>query len=122
MIKMDQDPTIDKLKKESEGYKAALQSEVKGWVEESKNIALKIVLIGGGLALAYLISKQLLGKKKKNGEKSYSEGNGSSVLSDISSFILREVSVFLLAIAKERLLKYLEESNRDEEINSSNSQ
>ncbi|MEO1099507.1 MAG: hypothetical protein AAFX57_17400 [Bacteroidota bacterium] len=117
---MDLDLNIDKLKKESEAHKAALTSEINNWVERSKRITIGVLLIGGGLSLAYLISKRFTAGK--NGDQNPVEQQTSAKISKISRFILQELSVFLLAMAKERLLKYLEETNTDEEINSGNTE
>ncbi|MEM9391482.1 MAG: hypothetical protein AAGA02_13470 [Bacteroidota bacterium] len=117
---MDLDLNIDKLKKESEAHKAALESEINSWVKRSKRIAIGIILIGGGLSLAYLISRQFA--TAKNEDKNSLREGASSKFSEISRFILQELSVFLLTTAKERLLKYLEETKTDGEINSGNTE
>ncbi|MEM7107202.1 MAG: hypothetical protein AAF519_03165 [Bacteroidota bacterium] len=117
---MSRNPDIEVLKKESEVYKKELQAEINGWVQNSKNIASKVMLIGGGLTLAYLISAQLLKQKKKHRKKQQARKGNSSMISEISHFLLKELSVFLLTLAKERLLKYLEENESDEKVNSTN--
>ena len=111
---MDENQVIEKLKEESEAHKRALQSELSGIVNRSKKVALRVVLIGGGLALAYLISKRFLGDSKKTPSKE----SELPVFSMMKGFILRELSVFLLGLAKERLVNYLDQTKTDEEINS----
>ena len=118
---MDQKPTIEKFRQESEAYKEALQTEISGWIERSKSIVLRFLIVGGSLTLAYIILKQFLGESKADDKKSKSSNVKPTLLSELRHFVLRELSVFLLTNAKQRLLNYLKESNTDEGINSENS-
>lgn len=113
---MGKTATVVKLEKESDEYRKALQSEIDGWVKNSKDIALRIILIGGGLTLAFIIISKLLKDKNDTGSKE----SEASIFSEMKSFILRELSVFLLALAKERLINYLDES--DEDFNTENTE
>ncbi|MEM6524172.1 MAG: hypothetical protein AAGF85_01005 [Bacteroidota bacterium] len=117
---MDQDPDIKKLKKESEDHKIALQAEINGWVRRSKKLALRVVLIGGGFTLAYLLSRHFLSKNNRRSHKKNESETKPSIISEFSHFLLKELSVFLLVLAKEQLLKYLDERESDEQLNSKN--
>ncbi len=115
------DPKAELLKK-SAMYRQDLEAEVKTISERSERIITNALIIGGTLAVAYLLVRQFSGssfKKNSKGLKamdtSKAETNtsvdGSSspgIASQIGSALASHVAVFLLTIAKEKLSEYLQ--------------
>ena len=107
---MDTGQEIEKLKIVSDQHKRAIETEFQDLIEQSKKIAVRILLIGGSLALVYLLVKAFV--KEEAGETPIKPrgGNASSTFSEVRNFVLAELATFLLTLAKEKLTKYLEET------------
>lgn len=112
---MDTQKEIAKLKTESDEHKQALKEEFTHWVDRTKSLAAKILVVGGGLALAYIIAQNLF-DKTNNSKGDGSRDKQNSTLIEIRNFILAELASFLLTIAKERLLEYLKETKTDIDV------
>ena len=108
-MRVDPGQQIAKLKMASDQHKRAIEAEFKDLADQSKKIAMRILLIGGGLALAYLVVKALWGGQDKEKPAIREKVKTSSVFSEIRDFILAELATFLLSFAKEKLEEYLEE-------------
>lgn len=112
---MDTEEQIEKLRRESNAHEQALKEEVSHWVEGSKGLASKTLLIGGGLALAYLVARKFL--VKNDTKKDTSKKDQPSTYVEVRNFILAEIAAFLLSIAKKRLLEYLKETKEEANVN-----
>ena len=111
---MNAEEEIAKLKQESNQHEQALKEEITHWVDKSKSLVTKILLIGGGLTLAYIMARTLLDKNDKpnNNKKNHQ----SSTFIEIRNFILTELATFLLSIAKEKLLEHLKETKEETNV------
>lgn len=118
-----QDPEKRKLIEATDRHKRELQKEIKSISERSESAMKNALIIGGALAITYLLVSQLGSSKKKSKkvkarkeeEDEVSEVEvltdaAPSFLSQIGERIVSQATVVLLDIAKEKLAEYL--SNR----------
>ena len=116
----------EELRKKSERHRQELEEEVKLISERTEKIITNALIIGGTLAAAYFIMRQFSGsssKKRKrvvpkiklvkaNEESSESEvieePSAPGIVSQIGTTLASQATVFLLSIAKEKLMEYLE--------------
>jgi hypothetical protein len=131
-----QDPEKKRLMDEAKKHKDALSGDVRAVSERTETIIKNAVIIGGALALTYVLVRSLSGgksKKKKsrtvklvaqapqgassNGStEAEEEEQSDSLLSQIGTKIANEATVLLLSLAKEKLAEYLnsgKEKNED---------
>ena len=115
-----QDPEKKKLIETSDRHKRALEKEVDALTQKANKMVTNALIIGGSLALTYLLISSISShrKKKKNKLKTQAdapedvqeaeeEDDGPSVLSQLGTRVLNEASTILLDIAKEKLAEYL---------------
>lgn len=110
------------LLKKSAMYRHELEEEVKVISERTEKIITNALIIGGTLAVTYLLVRQFSGsssKKKANEQKDLAmpgkaEANESpemnsapGIVSQIGTALASHATVFLLTIAKEKLSEYL---------------
>lgn len=113
----------------SEEHKEAFEQELSEMLDKGKRIATSALVIGGGFAISYFLMKRLSGgkkikkiKRKKHAPSDeYQERVNEmivekkpTVLSTVGNVLLTEIAVFLLAIAKEKLIEYIEKQREDE--------
>ena len=116
----------EELRKKSERHRQELEEDVKLISERTEKIITNALLIGGTLAAAYFIMRQFSGsssKKRKrvvpkiklvkaneeSGEvETIEEPSAPGIVSQIGTALASQATVFLLTIAKEKLLEYLE--------------
>lgn len=109
------------FERESEEHKHAFEEELSEALDKGKRIATSALVIGGGFALSYYLIRKMTGGSSKKVKKI--KGNDSqqeviihkkpSVFSTVGNVVLTEIAVFLLAIAKEKLIEYLENQRED---------
>ncbi len=122
-----QDPDKKRLIETSERHKHELQKEVKAMSDKTEQVVKNALIIGGTLAITYLIVSQLGGgsskkKNKKAKSKIVREENEEviendqdsysppSFLSQLGDRVVSQATLVLLDIAKDKLADYL--SNR----------
>ncbi len=116
----------EELRKKSAKHRQELEEEVKLISERTEKIITNALIIGGTLAAAYFIMRQFSGsssKKRKrvvpkiklvkaNEESGESEvieePSAPGIVSQIGTALASQATVFLLSIAKEKLMEYLE--------------
>jgi hypothetical protein len=113
------------LIKKSAKHKKELEDEIKLLSENTEKIVTNALIIGGTLALTYLVISQLSKSKSKGKSKSkkiklikekdiaadeatHDDDEEESVVSRIGSAIAAQATVFLLGLAKEKLSAYLQ--------------
>ena len=119
------DPKAELLKK-SAMHRQELEEEVKMISERTEKVITNALIIGGTLAAAYFLMRQFSGstsKKKKaaipkiklvkpkdeSGETEVvDEASAPGIVSQIGTALASQASVFLLTIAKEKLMEYLD--------------
>ena len=121
------DPEKKRLLETSDRYKHEIEKEVKELSDKTERIAKNALIIGGTLAVTYLIVNSLGSKRKKKKSKAKtnrsdstwsddSESNDTSsyvlpsILSQVGERLATQATAFLLDIAKDKLTEYL--SNR----------
>lgn len=108
---MGTEAQIERLKEASNKHKEALHADISFAVEQTKKVALRVVLLGGGLALALIIVRAFLKQEKTGVTSGKIDNRKPSRLIKMRDFVLEEVTTFLLALAKEKLIAYLQEIN-----------
>lgn len=115
-----------KLKTQSDLYKDEFEKELKLVKYQTNELIKNTLIIGGSLALTYILFRQITGSKKKkkrmasnvmitNDEKSQPEvvttfeepSRFSVIASEIGTTIANEATFFLLNLAKEKLMELL---------------
>lgn len=119
-----QDPEKKKLIEATDRHKRELQKEVKSISDRSESVMKNALIIGGALAITYLLVSQLGSSKKKSKKvKAKQQADDEEVhevevitdttpsfISQLGERIVSQATVVLLDIAKEKLAEYL--SNR----------
>ena len=119
------DPKEELLKK-SERHRQELKDEVKMISERTEKVITNALIIGGTLAAAYFLMRQFSGSSPKRKKKvvvpkikvvKATEGSEETetieepfepgVISQIGTALATQATVFLLGIAKEKLMQYL---------------
>lgn len=113
------------LRKSSE-YRSGLEDEVKLISEKTEKIIINALVIGGALALSYIVVRQFSKPKSKGKakvkkiklvsdapkeevEETYAEESRiSRVVSEIGAALTSQATAFLLAVAREKLMEYLQ--------------
>lgn len=114
-----QDPEKKRLIESSERHKYEMEREVKDISDRSEKMLKNALIIGGALALTYLVVNQLSSTKvkKKKAKKARGaevetvedeEDESPSVLSQMGDKFVNTATLFLLDMAKEKLSEYLQ--------------
>ena len=114
----------------SEKYKEDLRRNLQNAVDSIGDTGKNAIVIGGILAGGFLLYKLMtpaIDKKKKKKKavlslnqpvdhsavETYYEPKAPTVISKLTDRIMEEATVFLLALAKEKLLEYLNSAEND---------
>ena len=109
-----------RLQEESARFEDALSEEVSEFSEKAADLAIKILIIGGGAILSYLIVKMIVGKGGKE-EKNKNGGKGGKAekiqryypASSTKYLIMRslsdKVALIILELAREMIVKYVKD-------------
>ncbi len=127
-----QSPEKRKLIEASERHKKALEREVTEISSKTEKVITNALIIGGALALSYIIVRQLSSKSKKKQKKSKKvtapqrqvssgteaeeeEEESPSMLADIGNKLASQATVILVDIARQKLMEYLESRKKADE-------
>ncbi|MBS1682353.1 MAG: hypothetical protein JST48_11625 [Bacteroidetes bacterium] len=113
-----QDPEKKRLIETSERHRMEMEREVKDISDRSEKMLKNALIIGGALALTYVVVNQLSSSstKKKPKKKAKADAEGSeideeespSILSQMSDKVINTTTLFLLDLAKEKLSSFLQ--------------
>ena len=124
-----QDPEKKRLIETSDRHKRAMEKELQDLTQKTDKALKNALIIGGSLALTFLVitalSKRRKKKKKKRAaiaaaqaglstgeaEAVEEEDDGPSVLGQVGTQLLNQASVILLDIARQKLKEYLASRN-----------
>lgn len=126
------------LLRKSSQYRNGLEDDVRLLSEKTEKIVTNALIIGGALALSYFLVRQLStskGKSKgkvkkikvvnaepKEAQEVYEEPSGiSRVVSEIGHVITAQATSFLLAMAREKLMEYLQAQAEKKTLNDEHS-
>ena len=121
-----QDPEKKKLIESSLRHKYEMEREVKDISDRSEKMLKNALIIGGALALTYVVVNQLSSTKVKK-KKAKKAKNASveiedddvdespSVLSQMGDKLVNTATLFLLDLAKEKLSDYLQNKKSKDE-------
>ncbi|MDZ4713970.1 MAG: hypothetical protein SH819_00740 [Cytophagales bacterium] len=122
-----QDPEKKKLIASSERHRHALQKELSELSKKRDRILINTLVIGGTLAVTYLVVSSVFKKNKKNREKESGvtddgsqeieeqEEEAPSAFSQLGLRVLNKASEMLLGLAREKLSEYLESRKKKDE-------
>jgi len=112
-----QDSDRRRLIETSDRHTHELEKEIKSMADKTEKVVKNALVIGGVLAVTYLLFSQLSSSKKKKKVKAASVSEGleeeeepetPSVFSQIGAKVAGTASVVLLDLAKEALAEFLE--------------
>ncbi len=126
-----QNPEKRRLIETSDRHKHELQKEVKSISDKTERIVKNALIIGGTLALTYLVVTQLSSAKKKikktkakpseeeETDSALEEATASfsspSLISQLGERLAAQATALLLGIAKDKLGEYLSKRKRKDE-------
>lgn len=107
----------EQLEASSKKYKQEFEQELEKLVGDVSSLGKDLAYIVGGLALGYQIFNILFKEKEKHGVKSTKIQNKrtSELKTSIVSAITKNATVFLLSMARKRLVSYLDNLNDNNE-------
>ena len=115
-----QDPEKKKLIESSERHRREMERQVKDISDRSEKMLKNALIIGGALALTYVVVSQLSSTKtkKKKTKKAQTESHGvdvgeeedetPSMFAQMGDKLVSTATLFLLDLAKEKLSDYLQ--------------
>ena len=129
-----QDPEKKKLIEASERHKRALEKGMSDLGVSTQKVVTNALIVGGVLALSYLVVRSLSSsgekpKKRKKHNKvtlvqrpvavqddddDYETSAPQGILAGIGSKIASEATIFLVNMAREKLMDYLESRKKEE--------
>jgi hypothetical protein len=122
-----QDPLKRQLIESSDRYKQELQRDVKEVSEKTERVVKNALIIGGALALGYILVNQLSSsshsKRRKvtkvraiqaNDDDAVEVYSEPTLISKIGTQVLNQATFMLLEVAKEKLAEYLQTKQKSE--------
>lgn len=124
-----QDPEKKKLIETSNRHRQELEREIDDIGNRSQKMLKNALIIGGALALTYIMVSQISSRRSKKKKAKAAEAetstkqiqvqkeeeeNEPSIFSEIGGKVASAATVFLLDLAKEKLTDYLENRNKPE--------
>ena len=122
-----QNPEKKRLIETSDRHKRELEKEVKSIRNKGERILTNALIVGGTLAIGYVVISQLVAaRKKKKAKGNISEGTEPkqaeeeasivpSFLSQLGTKVINQATLILLDIAKDQLMQYLESRKQQNE-------
>ncbi len=131
-----QDPEKKRLIEASARHKKALEKEVSALSDKTEKVLTNALIIGGALALSYILVRQLSQSKKKkkkhkkarkvtavqhavstddNDDDDEEEVSSPGMLASIGSNIANQATVILVDLARQKLMEYLESRKKTDE-------
>jgi hypothetical protein len=109
------------LLKKSMQQRRALEEEVKLLSDRTEKIFTNVIIIGGALALTYLLVRGFTSSRSKAKHRrqrhtedettpiadDIRESKAASILSEVGAVLATQATAFLLSLAKEKLTEYL---------------
>ena len=125
---LDSDEERGKLLRQSARHREALEGEVRLISANTEKIITNALIIGGSLAASYYLVRQLSGSKQKKHkakgkrikvvhaeapevvevERAESAATEPGILGQVGAALVSQASIFLLNLAKEKLMEYLD--------------
>jgi putative copper export protein len=116
------DPKKMRLQRKAAAQREELETEFEELTERTEKILTNALIIGGALALTYILVRQLAGGKSrkkqkakeadatKETEQAETESPLNNILTQVGTVLATQATVFLLSLAKEKLTAYLRDS------------
>jgi len=127
-----QDPDKKRLIETSDRHKRAMEKELQDLTKKTDRALKNALIIGGSLALTYMVISALSKRKKKKKKKQAAElaaqaglpgtpaevdedDDSPSLFSQVGSQLLNQASVILLDLARQQLKEYLANRSKTDE-------
>jgi FtsZ-interacting cell division protein ZipA len=132
-----QDPEKKRLIEASARHKKALEKEVADLSNKTEKVLTNALIIGGALALSYILVRQFSGSKKKkkkhkkarkvtvvqpavstdedDDDEEEVSVSSPGMLADIGTQIANQATVILVDLARQKLMEYLESRKKTDE-------
>ncbi len=112
-------PEKGQLLQRSAHHRELLEDEIRAISERSEKILTNVLIIGGSLALTYLLVSGIAGSRKQKSKSGKEQRNGSDdtgtgerreagVVSQIAGVLVAQATGVLLSIAREKLVEFLQ--------------
>jgi putative copper export protein len=116
------DPEKKRLLRKAAAHREELETEFEELTRRTEKILTHALIIGGAIALSYLLVRQFAGGKPRKKSKQQKEETPpvqqpeeksafADFLTQAGTVLASQAAVFLLSIAKEKLLTYLRQSS-----------
>jgi CHASE3 domain sensor protein len=116
------DPVKSQLLRKASQQREDIEGELKELSDQTEKIITNALIIGGALALTYILVRQFSGSKSKKAkakkaatkpaaepdEEPEEESPVTRVISQLGTALVGQATVFLLNMAKEKLTEYLQ--------------
>jgi hypothetical protein len=126
---MDGDEIKRELIRKSAHHREEIEGEFKMIGENTEKIITNALIIGGTLALTYYLVRQLTGSSEKKAkrktpriklvqgsapspESAQTEASSPGMVGQLGAALASQASVFLLSLAKDKLMEYLAERSQ----------
>lgn len=115
------------LEQSSMAHREAFENELSEAVDRAKSIGTSALVIGGGFVVSYYIIKKLTTRKTVKKIKTTKDPDKinevvihkqPTVFATVRNVVMTEIAVFLLGIAKQKLVNYIENFNAGEDEHS----
>jgi hypothetical protein len=120
------DPVKKRLQQRVVTHRQELETEFEELTHHAQKFLTHALVIGGALAVTFLVVKHLAGGKSKKDksataepspqrqQEKKSESALSQILTQVGTVLASQAAVFLLTMAREKLMAYLKESTKSE--------
>ncbi len=122
MYKPAEDREKSRLLRKTAAHRQELESELEEITRRTEKFITHVLIIGGTVALTYLLVRQLAGDKPKKKTKSKEAAPEtekqaeeksplSSIITQVGTLLATQAAVFLLNLAREKLTAYLHQNS-----------
>ncbi len=122
MYKPAEDREKSRLLRKTAAHRQELESELEEITRRTEKFITHVLIIGGTVALTYLLVRQLAGDKPKKKTKSKEAAPEtekqaeeksplSSIITQVGTMLATQAAVFLLNLAREKLTAYLHQNS-----------
>lgn len=117
----------EELKEKSIAYKAALEQDVKVLGDRTGRALTNILIVTGALGVSYLMYRSFFTSRKKSKHKKALQASGeveeeqhesrlAGMLTSAGTVLATQAASFLLAIAREKLIEYLNKDSGEQKV------
>lgn len=119
----------EELKEKSIAYKSAIEEDVRVLSDRTEKALTNILIVAGALGASYMVYRTFFSspKKTKSGKKALlnlseeaeadpQESRLATMLGSVGTVLATQATAFLLAIAREKLIEYLNKDSGEKKV------